>query len=491
MMMMLAIAGLLLAVPMSASPHIVVVMTDDLDKQSFEIARALHVLPNIESLIVTPGVRFEHAFATNALCAPSRATYLTGKYSHNHRVLTNLPPYGAGAFDESVTVATALRPTYSTAHVGKYLNGCLGDHVPPGWDDWRALFEPTVYRMLNFRVDVNGTAVQYGSTPADFQTSVLGDLAAASVTAGLASGKPLFLTLAPTAPHSSTGVTRPPPCPLTGYAALWCGFTYPGMRDQTAQTDAWSLLANLPIYHALKPSFNEADVSDKPLAIQRPLMTATDLAWFALQYRTRFLSLLKLDDAVGKIALALGSQRSNTVWIFLSDNGWLNGEHRDSQKMAAYEESIRLPLYIAGPGYAPHTATELVAMNDLAPTIREMAGLPPDPLADGRSLVPFLLGQMPAWRRRLLIEHWDMPAIAGIDIPDYAAVRTGPTDAYPDRLYVEYVDGSLELYDLGSDLYQVQSLHADPLRATEIAALHEHLIGLRGCSAATCVNAEN
>jgi arylsulfatase A-like enzyme len=473
------------AVPaFAAPPNVVVVMADDLDAETLAIAAAYNALPNVQQL-ASSSVMFSNAFATNPVCAPSRATFLSGRYAHNHGVQKNTPN-AAAAFADSATLPTAMQSAgYWTSHVGKYING-YGEspvaqaYVPPGWDDWHATVDPTTYYSYNFLVNSNGALVQYGSSPAEYQTSVLGDLAAASVSRGLATGKPMFLVLTPRAPHNSSNSTGP--CPLVGYEALFCGFPMPDVRDKTAKPSLWTTLSNLPLYPLLKPSWNEADVSDKPLAVQRPLMDAAAAQRWAIQYRARYMATLPVDDLVGKVEAALGPAMANTVWIFTSDNGYLAGEHRDAEKMFAYEESARVPLFVSGPGYAARRVDALVANNDLAPTVRDIAGLPADPGADGVSFLPWLLGQTPAWRQRLLIEHWQMPEAALIDPPDFAAVRTGPSDTYPSRLYVEWSDGSLELYDLAADKYETQSLHADSARAPEIAALHATLSALKTCS---------
>lgn len=490
----LVVALLMMAVTATAAPqppHVVVVMADDLDKASTEILLAYGFLPNIQQYIAGPGVKFANAFATNPICAPSRATYLTGRYPHNSGVLRNdLPNGGFSLLAEGTTLPVALEPTYRTVHVGKYLNGYDGGHVPQGWDDWQGLIDPSTYSVFNYQINANGATVSHGAAPEDYQTAVLGDLAAASITAGLASGKPLFLSVTPLAPHIEVNdIDLWTFADGAQYSDIWRLFIRPDPRDQAAKPQKWAALSTFPLLPNLKPSFNEADVSDKFL--QRPLMNATDIQWLTFGFRTRLLSLLAVDDLVGKIAAALGPEAANTTWIFTSDNGFYLGEHRLGQKMAPYEEGARVPLYIAGPGTAPTTQQAIALNTDLAPTIRDLAGVAPDPLADGRSLVPLLHGTVPVdWRRRFLLEHWGEPGQSVFDVPTYAAVRTGPSDAYPWRLYVEWDAGARELYDLAADPYQIQSLHADPSRAAEISILHGLLASLKACAGSTCVTAE-
>src|SRR5690606_27210621 len=107
-------------------------------------------MPNVRRFIAERGLTFENSFAPYPLCCPSRASFLTGKYAHNHHVLSHVAPWGFGSFDDSDTLATRLRDGgYATALVGKYLNGygkqpVRGtdepslEYVPPGWDAWYA-----------------------------------------------------------------------------------------------------------------------------------------------------------------------------------------------------------------------------------------------------------------------------------------------------------------------------------------------------------------
>lgn len=481
------LAALLLAAAPASAQHVVVVMVDDADEASVRQLLGWGILPNIQQHIAGAGVRFSNAFATNPICAPSRATYLTGRYAHNHGVLKNGPPNGgASVLVEAETFPPALQPSRHTVQVGKYLNNYFGGRVPLGWDDWRGLIDWSTYSVFNYQMNRNGQVIFRGAAPEDYQTSVLGDEAAAAVIAGLASGKPLFLSVTPLAPHSEMNeIDLWTFLDGAQYHDAWRLWIRPDARDQAAKPARWNALATLPLLPSLKPSFN---VAGSGKLLQRPLLVPLDIQWLTLGYRTRLLSLLGVDDLVGKVAAALGPEAANTTWIFTSDNGWYNGEFGYSQKMAPYEEAIRVPLYVAGPGIAPRVEAAFALNTDLAPTIRELAGLPQDPLADGRSLVPLLHGTVPAdWRRRALIEHW-VDAINGpFDVPDYVAVRTGATDAYPNRLYVEWGTGPRELYDLAGDPYQVQSIN-DPVVE---AALHEHLVALRACAGPGCGVAEN
>ena len=158
-----------------AAPNIVVVMTDDQDTAS------LSVMKNVQRELVDRGVSFSNNFVTTSECCPSRATFLTGQYSHNHGVLSNDPPYGFGALNGSNTLPVWLQAAgYETAYFGKYLNG-YGDsvdpnggrEVPPGWGDWHGLVGQTAFQMYRYVLNENGNLNRYGRGPGNYQTDVL------------------------------------------------------------------------------------------------------------------------------------------------------------------------------------------------------------------------------------------------------------------------------------------------------------------------------
>jgi arylsulfatase A-like enzyme len=492
----------------STRPHIVLVTVDELDVEMMEIMRAFGFLPNIQTYVAAPGVVFSQSFVTNALGCPSRVTAMTGRYAHNHGVLsTDVPTPGeygcVRALDDTATLVTWLQGAgYRTGHVGRYLFGYGKDssadpstshhpaYIPPGWDDWQTLVDPSTYSMYGFTVNDNGQLIEHPATLQEYQTAVLAQRAQQFVQETLSGfpGQPLFLEVNPAAVNIELVTLYLAAADGQQYTDLFRWFLRPDYRDQTAKPLRWSSIAALPLLPSYKPSFNEADVSDKPEALRKPALGSLDLSYLTLRYRTRFAAMLAVDDLVGAVATALGPQRSNTMIVLTSDNGALLGEHRMGEKSVAYEESIRVPLYITGPGVAGgRIAPEIVLNNDLAPTIAEWAGLSPTDL-DGRSLVPLLAGSAPSdWRKRLLLEHWSDGSI--YDVPHYLAVRTGPGDTLPQRLYVQYYGNEadpdlvtdVELYDLTVDRYQLQSLHADPARAAERAALAAMLPSFASC----------
>jgi len=427
----------------------VLILTDD---QRFD---ELSRMPTVKQELIGKGVRFNDAFVVNPLCCPSRTTILTGKYSHGTDVYGNSPPHGGfqtfhANGEEDSTIATWLHGAgYHTALVGKYLNGYTPDDVswvPPGWDRWNAMAikgdNSDFY--YDYTMSIDGTAATYGGDPSDYSTDVLAADADQAIRE-TPSGTPLFLYFAPTAPHE-------PATPPLRYADA-CA------NAQLRETDA----------------FNEADVSDKPSYISsRPLLGATQIANQAAMFQNQCRSLRGADDAVGTILSALSDtgRLSNTLILFMSDNGVLLGEHRWRFKKVPYEQAIRVPLivrYDPVTGGQASTRNALVANIDVAPTFAAAAGLSA-PGADGQSLLPLLTDAAAPWRTQFLIEHEDTDNF--VPVPTYCAVRS---QRY---LYVDYGSGEEELYDLKTDPLELQNVATDPAYAAKRKSLRRSLLAL-------------
>jgi N-acetylglucosamine-6-sulfatase len=456
----LAVAGLALssgsaALAQVASPNIIVFMTDDQNVSSLE------VMPNVRALLTQQGVTYTNNFVSYPLCCPSRATYLTGQYPHNHDVMGNTAPDG-GYYklrgNETLPV-WMRRAGYQTAHIGKYLNG-YGTRdpleIPPGWGEWYGSIDPTTYRMWGYTLNENGVLRTYGQedveNPALYQTDVYRAKAVDYINRKAAGG-PFFLSVATLAPHteggwaSQNGNRNPRPAP----------------RHRGAFADR-----ALP----QPPSFDEPDVSDKPAHIRAlPRIDATAEAVITRTYRSRLESLLAVDEAVAAIveALRANGELANTLIIFTSDNGWLQGEHRIRQgKVHPYEESIRVPLILRGPGLVANTQRPRQVSNiDLAPTVLAAGAATPGIVVDGRSLL-----ETGGPARPVLIETGPRPDGSRW----YAAVRVAR------YLYVEHSTGERELYDLQLDPYQRQSRHNDPAYQEVRASLAVDLDRLMACA---------
>jgi len=373
---------------------------------------------------------------------------------------------------EDSTIATWLQAGgYRTALVGKYLNNYGADdprHVPVGWNEWYALAGKDI-PYYNYRLNENGEKPSsrnlYYDKVEDYQTDVLASKAESYVQRAAGYDKPFFLYLAPKAPHT----------PLT-----------PAPRHQEEFAE---LRAPRP------PSFAEDDVRDKPSWARRHQLTPEEIAKIDDAYRNRLRMLLAVDEMISRLVEVLkdAGKPENTYIVFSSDNGYHLGEHQlPPNKRTAYEEDLRVPLIVRGPGVPAGQTLDQFALNiDLAPTFAELAGAPVPASVDGRALVPLLTGEMPAtWRSTFLLEGWndvEEDSAEAADqlkgMPDYKAMRTAKYK------YVEYDSGEKELYDLEADPYELDSIH-DSADSSLTQDLKTKLDALRSCAGDACREAE-
>jgi arylsulfatase A-like enzyme len=447
-------------------PNIVVLETDD------QTLAEMEVLPNVRRLIGDEGVTFDTNFDSFSLCCPSRASFLTGQYSHNNGVRGNTLPHGGfEKLDGTNTLAVWLQQSgYYTAHLGKYLNGYGRRNpleIPPGWSEWHGSVDPSTYRYYNYTLNENGVLTTYCAVPEPscYQTDVYRDKADEIIRRRAPEG-PFFLWVAFLADHS--GGPREPGDP----AQLATPVPAPRYKGRLAGTP-------LP----RPPSYNEADVSDKPAGIRRrPLINVRVEAAIQENWQQRRETLLAVDDAVASIVdtLRQTGELDNTLVIFTSDNGFFHGEHRiRSGKVLLYEESIHLPLLMRWTGNKslPRGVhrTQLAMNVDDAETILDAAGdtARPGRIEDGVSLLRF-------WR--------DGGLELGRDLLIDNTPGAGHFDAIRSRnfMYAEHQNGDRELYDLQKDPYELQSQHANPAYDPMKNALAARLHNLVTCAGATC-----
>ncbi|MFN8092853.1 MAG: sulfatase [Vicinamibacteria bacterium] len=435
--------------PAGPPPNLVVILADDLDNPTTA------ELPRLPDLMANQGVSFTRAFATQPLCGPSRASILTGQYTHNHLVTNNEPPdNGFVRFRrlEGATVATWLKAAgYRTALVGKYINGYAwgadNGYVPPGWDEWYGhLTSIEDNRYWDYWVNDNGNVYRHGNKAEDYSVDVETKRAVEFIQKSAGRPEPIFLYAAPQAPHT----------PAFYAERFGAEFRYSS--------------APRP------PSFNESDVRDKPSWIRQITYMTDDQIDEADRFqRYRLRCMRAVEDEVAQILQALDQtgRLANTYVFFLSDNGLLMGQHRAvARKNNAYEETIGIPLMVRGPGVAPRKVDELALNIDLAPTLLELARVPVPDTVDGASLVPFLRGAKPAaWRTDFLVEAWQ-------DGPTYAVRGTS-------SVYIHTNTEEFEFYDLLKDPWQVDNAfrQSDP---AAMAALEKRIQALVACRGATC-----
>jgi N-acetylglucosamine-6-sulfatase len=462
-------------VPAPPRPNVLVIETDDQTQAS------ISVMPKTRAAIGGQGTTFANSFVNYSLCCPSRSTFLSGQYAHNHGVLGNSPPLGGfDRLDSTNTLPLWLQGNgYYTGLIGKYLNGYEahrddpgGPLIPPGWSEFHG--STVTYDYYGYQLNEGGVLNTYGSLtdnpdnppdPSLYSTDVYTAKAVDFINRRAPSAQPFFLWLTYLAPHSGG------PNPAGNHCA---GTAKPAPRYLHS-------FDNEPLPQP--PSFNEADVSDKPPGIQDrqlnddPTDPANDISDITRFYRCRLASLLAEDDGVEQLinALRATGELGNTLVIFTSDNGFMHGEHRvKSGKIVPYEESIRVPLLIRGPGFpAGKTVSEMAVNADLARTILHATGTAPGRAQDGRALQTLAAHPGRFLGRELSIES-----------NNHSGVRT---ERY---IYISYTSGPnagfTEMYDLRRDPFELQNVAGNPAYASVQSALAARLARVRACSGATC-----
>jgi arylsulfatase A-like enzyme len=501
-------------------PNILVVMTDD------QAVADLKVMPNVRKLLADQGTTFADAIDSYPLCCPARATFITGQYAHNHDVAGNFYPYGwYGMKDRGNTLPSWLQKAgYKTALIGKWLNGYGSrdgkGEVPKGFDIWRGLLDVSAYDYHNFVMNQNGKLKTWGDadfarklvefadvqvTPpanrslsdvfarlqevfgpgpydywgkekaADYSPDVTGRMTEDLVAGEKGSKKPFFIWWSVAAPHREDVAT-----------------SFLGRKGRDPRPPARHAKKSGDYKLPRPPSFNEPDISDKSSNLQdgAPPMSEALIEQLQLDYEGRAGSLLAVDDHVKQLVATLKktNQLKNTMIVFLSDNGWMQGEHRvPGDKYLPYEESLRVPFIIRGPGVpAGRVVKGQVANVDFAPTLLDAANARAGRRMDGVSLLPGAQDPRKKPDRAIGIEAlnrlfggdfgpfnaWDRP---------YSGVRT---DRYTYVVYTE--TGEKELYDRKKDPHQLQNVAADPAYATVVSQLAAKVTKLKSCKGTSC-----
>lgn len=418
--------------PPASAPDIVIVLTDD------QRADSLAGMSAVQSELVRRGTSYPQMMVPTSQCCPSRATILSGRYAHDTTVWDNRQPLGGwprvqASGLEDQTVATVLHDHgYRTGLFGKYFNGFGAnapvDYVPPGWDRFEAFHLPHHSgAYFNYRLTGPDGGRFYGHKPQDYSTDVLARQAEQFVRATPAL-KPVFVYLAPYGPHRPY---TPPP----RYAAA----RTPSTVARPARVESAATL--------------RADRAGKPAWVRfRHTPTARGVARLADQQRR---TLLGVDDAVrGMIRVLRRTGRlSNTLFVFMSDNGFMHGEHGLLGKNIPYDASTRVPLVVRWDGRVAAGATDQrLALNvDIARTVTRAAGIsmPTDGLD--------LLG--PRRRAGFVLEA---SRKGSTNRPPYCGWRTRR------YLFVHYADGVEELYDYLLDPRELHNQVRDPAYQAQV-----------------------
>lgn len=415
--------------------NVVVILTDD---QRWD---TLQAMPTVAARLVAEGVSFENAYITTPLCSPARASLLSGgHYPHDTRVLTNNMPNGSWRqFTETNTLAEQVQAAgYATGFVGKYMNDFTSIYaggpafVPPGWDYFladahTAAPTPSFYDTRYFEAGQHLPAPGYvkGRT-FEYETEFATSKALTFIDSN--ADEPFFLLLSYHAPHLPVTDENQMPEDLT----LFQDFLY---RDR-----GWA----------------EADTSDKstqPRELELPgFVTNGALDEFT---RGQLRLLQPADRGIARILQRLEDLRvlDNTVIIFLSDNGYMWGEHNLFRKTHAFEESVRTPLVVRAPGVRPGVRSQLIPANlDVPATVLEIAGAPLT--GQGVSLVDQVTGRIAEpTESQVFIENYALPG--GNPYIWNGVIRRNAQGTWK---LVNYQNGEDEFYDLSGDPFELTNI---------------------------------
>jgi arylsulfatase A-like enzyme/lysophospholipase L1-like esterase len=375
--------------------------------------------PHMDRLAAA-GVRFRNAFVVNSLCAPSRACFLTGRYSHFNGVANNHTPFPV----DNVTHATLLRAAgYTTGYLGKWhMDGQRGRR--PGFD-YSASFVGQG-RYVDCPFEVNGVATATTGWVDDRSTDFAVEFLEKN------RGKPFALVVGFKACH---GPFDPPERARSRF------------RDVVAR----------PAPNRDSPAvYREALAAPPGKRKPAPPSAEAKRAGVNVNY---FRCISAADDNLGRLLAALDKLglAEDTVVVFSSDNGYYLGEHGLGDKRSAYEESLRIPLLVCYPKLEAkgRVVDEMVLNIDLAPTLLDLAGVAVPAGMQGRSWRPLLEGRPAAWRKAWFYEYFRERNFA---TPTALAVRTGDAKLIK---YPGHHDWT-ELFDLKADPYETKNLARDP-----------------------------
>ena len=414
--------------------NIIFILTDDhrYDAMGFLKPQDFLETPHLDSL-ARDGVHCRNACVTTALCSPSRATILTGKYAHRHRIVDNNTPIPPGT---SFFPQLMQRAGYATAFIGKWHMGGTSDTPQPGFDRWVSFRGQGSYTPISDGLNVDGRHV----TQTGYITDELTDYAVEWLEQRPDS-QPYFLYLSHKAVHA--GFT-----PAPRHHGHYEGATFrppPSMALDVAAVGHWPMWVQNQrnSYHGVEFPGH----SNPPQEIGR-------------MYKRYAETLLSVDDSVGRVldCLRRRGELDSTLVVYMGDNGFAFGEHGLIDKRTAYEESMRVPLLLRCPEMfgGARVVEEPVANLDIMPSLLEAAGLDIPTDIDGRSFLPLVRGEATAWREALLYEYyweWNFP-----QTPTVFALRTKR------HKFIRYhgIWDLDEFYDLGSDPLETRNLIFSP-----------------------------
>lgn len=436
----------------SARPNILFIMTDDHAAHALSCyGSRINSTPNMDR-IAREGILFRNSFITNSLCAPSRATLLTGKYSHLNGVPDNVATFDGG----QMTFPKLLREAgYKTLMIGKW-------HLksdPTGFDYWNILPGQGAYH--------NPVLIEMGENRKHegYATDIITDIAIAQLKEHR--DTPFCMLLHHKAPHRNWQ-------PDAAHAQLYADRDVPEPEsfndDYQGYEGRSSAAAHADMRIADMPDYNDEAPPD--------LTPDERKKWNYQRYIKDYLrTIASVDDNIGRVLDYLDESglAKNTLVIYTSDNGFFLGDHGWFDKRFMYEESLRVPLVARLPGVIPagSVSSEMVLNVDFAPTFLDFAGLQAPSDMQGRSIRPLLRGKTPPdWRQQIYYHYYEYPL--SHRVREHYGIRTRRYKL----IHYSTID-EWELFDLEKDPDEVNSVYGDPAYRYRQEALKRELERLR------------
>ena len=466
----------------SARPNILFIFCDDLTCQSLSCYgdnRHLLDTPNIDR-IAREGIRFDRCLVTNSICGPSRATILTGKYSHLNGFYNN----SNCKFDsDQVTFPKLLQKSgYATAMIGKW--HLVSD--PTGFDYWNILPGQGLYYNSQM-ITKDGRVRQDG-----YVTDVVTDVSLDWLR-NRDKSKPFLLMSQHKAPHREWAPAlrhlgwnkdqdfAEPETLFDDYSGRSLAISDHDMGLDRTFTDLDAKLVPAPNLTDEQLKEWNAYYEPRNEAFRKANPQGRDLVrWRYQRYMHDYLACVKaVDENVGRILDFLDAEKltENTLLVFSSDQGFYLGEHGWFDKRWIFEESLRSPLLVRWPGKikAGVTNRNIVSLIDFAETFLDVAGQQPESEMQGRSLLPLCQGETPSdWRKSLYYHYYEFP------VPHHVRPHVGViTDRYKLVHYYKPDVDDWELLDREKDPLEVKNFYADPAYADTVKELHAELERLK------------
>ncbi|POS70775.1 arylsulfatase [Diaporthe helianthi] len=503
-------------VPTAAQGHttkpknVVFILTDDQDAAMNSIS----FMPLVQKYLAAKGTTYANHFTTTAICCPSRVSLWTGKQPHNTNVTDVHPPYGgypkfvSQELNENYLPVWLQEAGYNTYYTGKLFNAHTiwnyDSPYPAAWTSTDFLLDPGTYSYLHPIYQANQDAPVHHH---DQHTSdLITEKAQRLLQEAISSDKPFFLGVAPVAPHSDVNPDHE-------------SSSFPQMTEPVPAERHAGLFKDVKIPRT--DNFNPDSPSGASWVRKLGQHNASAVAYLDHYYRQRLRALQAVDELVEKLVVQLedAGVLDDTYIIFSSDNGFHLGQHRlPPGKECGYEEDIRVPLIIRGPGVPQgHVEDAVTTHIDLAPTILKMVKSELRPDFDGTPIplgVENAAGQQDSGlfvlkrHEHVAVEYWGFALAEGegggfdgqgqivVLNNTYKAVRL-IGQGY-NLYYSVWCNNEHELYDLDTDPGQLHNLYSTESSSKDSRVLGTHVdlvIGrldalmmvLKSCKGDTCI----